>query len=181
LFIPPLSCPQCGTTGRPGEEHLQCDNIAVYCRCGYTIPESSTDRRILSTNSFVRLGTGSNYVEHGSLSLSPGHAKWVEFKRPIDFVAKVYLNSNGVAYAQESKVTPKGMLVLTTIFDGFSLSEDRDVQVTWIVYGLIDLETLPNWYLQFYAAMTQLINETAAEQAHQAVYQAIRWIESVES
>jgi hypothetical protein len=31
-----------------------------------------------------------------------------------------------------------------------------DAEVTWSVYGLVDIDILPSWYVQFYAAVTQL-------------------------
>ncbi len=163
MFIEPLQCSSCGRRGRPGEEGFQSSmeggEVFVHCECKHKFAvESPRDQQILSGNEFVRLGAASNYSEGGSLALLPGTAAEVKFSRRIDFPCKVYFTPVGSPIvAKEVFLQGNQMTVVSSMWPGRSLTSEP-VRVNWLIYGLIDIEALPTWYIHFYSAITQVSN-----------------------
>jgi hypothetical protein len=163
MFIEPLQCSSCGRKGRPGEEGFQSSTdggeVFVHCECKHKFAvESSRDQQILSGNEFVRLGAASNYSEWGTLAVVPGMATEVKFSRRFDFPCKVYFTPEGSPImAKEVFLQGDQMTVVSSMWPGRSLTSEP-VKVTWLIYGLIDIEALPTWYIHFYSAITQVSN-----------------------
>jgi hypothetical protein len=163
MFIEPLRCSSCGRTGRPGEEGFQSsmegEEVFVHCECKHKfVVESSRNQQILSGNEFVRLGAASNYSEWETLALVPGMVAEVKFNRRFDFPCKVYFTPEGSPIvAKEVFLKGDQMTVVSSIWPGRSLTSEP-VRVTWLIYGLIDIEALPTWYIHFYSAITQVSN-----------------------
>lgn len=156
MFIPPFQCPKCGRSGHPGETGFQDNGVQIHCECGEVINNDSRDQRILSTNVFARFSTASNQFEYGQCDIVPGQIAKVSFQKHFDFVALVFLTPFGrVVYLKESYENNEGMVVLSSLGDGDS-RDPTPIQVNWLVYGLNEIDNLPNWYLLFYGAMTQL-------------------------
>src|SRR6266852_3711236 len=117
MYIELITCPNCQRKGRPGKSGFQYNNTAseIYCDCKNTIKiTDARDQEILSSNSFARISAASNYLEQGQLSIDPGCAMSVSFKREIDYICKVYLTPNGkFLYAKEVNLTKNGMLIIS--------------------------------------------------------------------
>jgi hypothetical protein len=82
----------------------------------------------------------------------------VKFNRRFDFPCKVYFTPEGSPIvAKEVFLKGDQMTVVSSIWPGRSLTSEP-VRVTWLIYGLIDIEALPTWYIHFYSAITQVSN-----------------------
>lgn len=80
----------------------------------------------------------------------------VAFGRRFDYPCKAYLTSEGTGlYLREAFLQNDRMLILSAVPSGCPVPT-IPVRVHWAVYGLVDLNLLPNWYVQFFAAMTQI-------------------------
>jgi len=155
-FIPPIECPTCKRKGRPGEEHFPVsgdgNTITVHCDCGTLIKVTDArDQFILSKHS-LRISGTSNYFEKGRLTLESGKSLMINFERPIDIISKVSLTPNQPVIVAEYQVRRNGMTIISSAWVKGSLPKDP-VSIDWAVEGLIELDTLPTWYVVFYNAI----------------------------
>lgn len=162
MFIEPLKCSACGRTGRPGEQGFQASgsgvDIVVHCDCKHAFkPTSPIDQQILSTNEFVRLGAASNYSEWGEIELVPGNAADIKFKRHFDIPCKAYFTPTGPIFVREVRLKHDQMTAISSMWVGRPLLS-TPVKISWLIYGLVDLNALPTWYVHFYSAMAQMHN-----------------------
>jgi hypothetical protein len=82
----------------------------------------------------------------------------VKFNRGFDFPCKVYFTPEGSPImAKEIFLQGDQMTVVSSIWPGRSLTSEP-VRVAWLIFGLIDIEALPTWYIHFYSAITQVSN-----------------------
>lgn len=163
MFIELIKCAHCGTKGRPGTEfHLSIDGSLhrLRCDCGHAfdLPDP-LDQCILSDNIFVRLGALSNQREGGFVTVPAGGTAKVVFRRAFDFACRAFLTplGNQLTYAKEAYLQNDCMIVLAARHATDDI-ELLPIEVSWSVYGLIDIDALPAWYVQFYAAATHLAN-----------------------
>ncbi|MCJ7484247.1 MAG: hypothetical protein MUO31_14940 [Thermodesulfovibrionales bacterium] len=161
MFIEPIKCKKCGLSGYAAEEPFQMSNSSdgsqLHCKCGNTIElkdQEAIDQQILSKNTFSRLTSVSNYSESGTLTLKPGESVNVQFSRHIDYICKVFLTPNAQVLTKEAFVSSKSMIVLTSI-PPIHGNTPPIVDITWMVYGLINVDLLPAWHIHFYSAITQ--------------------------
>lgn len=85
-----------------------------------------------------------------------GELAKISFKKHFDFLALVFLTPfGGSAYLKESYENNDGMLVLSSV-DSSGSGGSKAIQFSWFVYGLDEIDSLPNWYVLFYGAMTQV-------------------------
>lgn len=164
MFIEPLICTQCGRMGRPGEKGFQISTsggkLTIQCSCGHSFAvEDPRDQQILSHNEFVRLSAASNHVERGTFEIVPGTAISISFRRSFDFPCRAYFTVQQQADVVIKELSLGGSnvgVLSSTLVGQFHVGEP--VKVGWLVFGLIDVDNLPPWYLHFYGAMTQLAN-----------------------
>jgi hypothetical protein len=154
-LIPLVECPSCNHTGRPGEEHFTVSGdgnaVTVHCDCGTLIKvDDARDQFILSKNS-IRISGTSNYFEKGHLTIESGKSVMINFRRPIDIISNVSLTPNQPVIVAEHHVSREGMTILSSAWVNGSLPEDT-VSIDWAVEGLIELDSLPIWYVVFYNA-----------------------------
>jgi len=157
MFIPPITCPACSRTARPGEEGFQDSNTEIHCACGQTIPDASVDQRILSTNIFARLGATANHVQYGSVAFPVGRSLDVTFSDPFEVVPVPFLTPQAPILVGTKHVGPKGMLVLSSAAGSEKLGDDP-VRVSWLAFGLRDVASLPTWWIIFFGAVTHAMN-----------------------
>jgi hypothetical protein len=155
-LIPPIECPTCKRKGRPGEEHFPVsgdgNTITVHCDCGPLIKvDDARDQFILSKHS-LRISGTSNYFEKGRLTLESGKSLMINFERPIDIISKVSLTPNQPVIVAEYQVRRDGMTIISSAWVKGSLPKDP-VSIDWAVEGLIEIDTLPTWYVVFYNAI----------------------------
>jgi hypothetical protein len=168
MFIEPIECSRCGRKSRPGDAGFQASygdpKAQIVCECGNEFYlREPRDQFILSRNPFSRFSAASNHFEFGTVEIIPGQAIDVAFGRPFDYPCKTYLTSEGIGlYLREAFLNNDRMLIVSAVPSGGPVPT-IPVRVHWAVYGLIDLNLLPNWYVQFFAAMTQI--ETALYKA----------------
>jgi hypothetical protein len=164
VLIKPLKCPQCGKEGRPGELNFQISKTTpsrmfIRCSCGhdYTVP-ADRDQLMLSSNLFVRLGAASNHLEQGIVEITVGRSATITFTRPFDFPSRVLMTPaaelrDGFVYARELYLQKTKMEVLTSSREPRPLDGEK-ARLAYIVYGLVDISQLPNWYILFYSGIT---------------------------
>jgi hypothetical protein len=114
------------------------------------------DQCILSTNPYVRLEALSNHVERKWIDAVAGQTILIKFDRPFDIPYLAHcscsiLADRVIAHAKELYIDKTEMVVLTSIAIA-SEAQSGKTRVSWIVYGLNDIDTLPNWFIQFFAA-----------------------------
>jgi hypothetical protein len=163
MFIDLIQCTDCGKRGRPGAAfNLSIDGAThrLHCNCGnaFDLPDPR-DQCILSDNVFVRLGALSNYQEGGFVDVTPGGSTKVTFRRAFDYPCRAFLAplGNQAIYAKEAYLDSDCMVILAGRH-----ATDSDtapaIEVSWSVYGLVGIDVLPAWNVQFYAAATHLAN-----------------------
>lgn len=163
MFIDLIQCTDCGKRGRPGAAfNLSIDGAThrLHCNCGnaFDLPDPR-DQCILSDNVFVRLGALSNYQEGGFVDVTPGGSTKVTFRRAFDYPCRAFLAplGNQAIYAKEAYLDSNCMVILAGRH-----APDPDtapaIEVSWSVYGLVGIDVLPAWNVQFYAAATHLAN-----------------------
>lgn len=164
MFIEPITCSRCGRTGRPAEQGFQSstdvNGVVVHCQCGETMTlrgDEARDQQMLSTNTFARLSAASNHTESGTVRISPGHVHDVTFAKPFDFPCRAFLTPNALVALKEAFLTGERMQILSSVLPSHQSVPDP-VEVSWLVFGLVDVDSLPTWYVHFYGALTQLEN-----------------------
>lgn len=165
-LIKPIVCPQCNREGWPGENGFQLDSPSsgpskVHCTCGQVIIiDSPRDYLMLSTNIFVRLLGASNHWENGSVRLIPGHLRIVRFKRPFDLPCKAFVTPAAPIFVTEHSLSRDSVRILSSVFvdDSGTAQHNKPVGVSWIAFGLVDVNTLPTWYILFYGALAHNAN-----------------------
>ena len=163
MFIEEAKCPECQTKGRPaapfGITYAASGGYQLLCKCGYVFPDTdSKDQLVLSPWAIVRLRALSNHIEYGTVRVLPGSFSQIAFSRPFEYVGRVFLTpeASRPTIAKEASVTTEGMAIVA---GRMTPSEsDADINVSWLVYGQINVATLPAWHLQFYCAATHLAN-----------------------
>lgn len=89
------------------------------------------------------------------MDICPGRSCEIRFSKWFDFPCKAFLTPCAKIRLKESYLHRNKMLVLSSVWEN-----EREVPATakfsWAVYGLIDLDLLPTWYIHFYGAITQL-------------------------
>ena len=164
MYIAPVKCPGCGRTGRPAEvgfrAAFEVGGVVIQCDCGQSISlrgEEARDQQILSANTFSRLSAASNHFESGTVRIQPGHASEIRFTRPFDFPCKAFLTPNAPVALRADFLAGDKVRVLSSILPSHT-SLPEVVEIDWSVYGLVGIDSLPTWYVHFYAALTQLEN-----------------------
>lgn len=164
MFIEPITCSGCGNTGRPGENGLtfsaSADGIEIRCQCGNKIRlrgDEAYDQQMLSTNTFARLSAASNHVEHGAQRIPPGQVHDVTFQTPFDIPCRAFLTPGAPVALKESFLSGERMRILSSVLSSHPNLSDP-VEVSWVVFGLKDVDSLAPWYVHFYGALTHLIN-----------------------
>lgn len=157
MFLPPVECPSCGRTARPGEGEFQCTHTEIHCGCGAVIANESMDQRILSSNVFVRLGAASNHIQRGNIDIQPGRTHEIKFAEPFDVVSQPFLTPGGPIVVSDHFLTPSGLIVVSSTMGGEKPGDDP-VRVNWLVYGLKGVDSLPTWRVLFYGAITHSMN-----------------------
>jgi hypothetical protein len=104
---------------------------------------------------FPRLSAASNHMESGTVTIPPGHAHDVTFAKPFGFPCRAFLTPNAMVALKETNLTGEGMRILCSMLPSHSRVPDV-VEVFWLVPGLVDIDSLPTWYVHFYGALTQL-------------------------
>jgi len=132
----------------------------IHCVCENKIPVNEAhDQSILSSNIFVRLSEASNYSEFGEIEIIPGQIAEIKFRNLFDFPCKAFFSPQEVAIAvKELKLEKDRMLVLSSSWGNSFSKVPTSVKVSWSVFGLVDIENLPVWYVHFYGAITQCEN-----------------------
>jgi len=161
LYIDTIKCSQCDKQGRPGDSVFTLigseSDIKVECVCGNVFnPESVKDQMILSENVFVRLSAASNHLQHGQLTIIPGHVSEILFEKPFDLVYKVYFtrNNNTPIIVKEIDLRNDRMVVLSSIPQGGNYSNNV-AKISWLAYGLAEIDKLPTWFVHFYSSIIQ--------------------------
>lgn len=164
MLINPIQCSSCGKKGRPGVAfNHSIDGLhhhRLHCDCGNTFDLiNPRDQCILSDNVFARLGALSNHQESGLTHVTPGGSTKVVFRRAFDFPCRAFLTpcGNQAIYAKELFLDNEGMVILAGRHFTNTASLEA-IQVSWSVYGLVEIDELSAWYIQFYAATTHLAN-----------------------
>ncbi len=164
MFIEPITCPRCGRTGRPAEEGFQsstdADGVLVHCQCGETITlrgGEARDQQMLSANIFARLSAASNHTESGTVRIAPGRAHDVAFAKAFDFPCRAFLTPDAMVALKEAFLAADRMQILSSVLPSHQKVPDS-VEVSWLVFGLVEIDSLPTWYVHFYGALTQLAN-----------------------
>jgi hypothetical protein len=164
MYIEPITCSRCGRTGRPAEEGFQSstdvNGVVVHCQCGETITlrgDEARDQAMLSMNTFARLSAASNHTESGTAWIPPGQVHDVTFAKPFDFPCRAFLTPNAPVALKEAFLTGERMQILCSVLPSHQSVPDP-VEVFWLVFGLVDVDSLPTWYVHFYGALTQLEN-----------------------
>lgn len=91
--------------------------------------------------------------------LVPGQTANVTFSRPFDYVCRAFLtpNSRSPVIAQEAHLQTSGMIILAGRFES-SAPITEAVEISWLVHGLCNVNSLPPWRVHFFAAATHLAN-----------------------
>lgn len=161
--IKPIICPKCKRQGWPGDTGFNCGKLTtgetvIQCVCGESfILPSPHDYKMLSGNYFVRIGEASNHVESGSVKLLPGHATEVLFKQEFDYPCKAVMTPNANVYVKDYYLSKDRMIIMCS-YSSSAVDPKQLVDVSWIVYGLADIDNLPSWYVLLYSAMTENAN-----------------------
>jgi hypothetical protein len=117
---------------------------------------------VLSTNLFTRLGALSNHTEIGSAQVGAGSTVEIKFKRPFDLPTRVVVTPLAPAgvrvLARELTLENERMIVGTSMVGAANSGFDQQIAVNYIVYGLVDIDKLPTWRIQYFAAASQLAN-----------------------
>lgn len=165
VFIEPIQCSNCGRKGRPGENGFgslqKGQDMVIRCDCGNVIRiDSPRDQSILSENTFCRLEGASNYFERGDVHIESCSVTKIKFQRSFDFVCKAFVSPNSPIYVTEKWLNKDGMEILSAGYWESASNKERqiEIEVGWAVYGLVELEDLPTWYVHFYSAITHAIN-----------------------
>jgi len=160
VFIDLIKCEKCGRTGRPGEAGFRTTGKSdtVLCDCGNALGvESLRDQSILSVNAFCRLMGASNHLQCGELSIVPGRIARVTFQQPFDYPCRAYLTPvGGVIFVKELSLRRDGMIILSSHENQPVSSEP--ISLNWLVYGLIEIDNLPSWYVHFYSGVSNAQN-----------------------
>jgi hypothetical protein len=162
-MIKPIKCSQCGKEGWPGEVNfdfsVSSGQFFIHCGCGnqYSVP-ANRDQLILSSNFFTRLGAASNHEENGSVEVTLGRSIIIQFSRPFDFPSRAFVtpqaaNREGFVFAKELHIQKTKMEILTSAREPRPLDGEQ-IKLNYIVYGLVDINQLPNWHVLFYSAIT---------------------------
>ena len=164
--IEPLCCPRCGRPGRPGEDGFEGGLdapgvVTIHCICGEKSVLSGAavrDQLVLSSNSFVRLIALSNFVATGEITVELGAVGVIKLERPLDHLCRVFLTAIGAPVAFKSDYRGGDEIdVFAGVHPGVT-RPDGPVKASWLVYGLVDAQSLSTWFVHFYAATTHLEN-----------------------
>lgn len=156
MFIKPIKCDSCGFEGRPGSNFMT-SGYMLFCKCGHTFTISDwQDQNVLSENIFVRLGALANATESGKVNLLPGQISYVTFSKPFDHICRTFLTPTTPILVQEAHRNNTGMIIMTGTIQDTPITEETEI--AWIVYGLRDIDLLPSWKIQFFAATSHSIN-----------------------
>jgi hypothetical protein len=133
----------------------------AHCRCGNKF-EVSSDQLVLSSSPFLRLLVLSNHTEYGSVAATPGISTKVVFKRPFEFACRAYVTpvvpDGFPVLVREHFLQKDSMLILTSVLRQEHLKPVNPISLNWTVYGLVETDMLPAWRIQYYSALTHLIN-----------------------
>jgi len=158
MFIEPMKCSHCHKTGRPGELGFGVrgdgESYVIHCECGNQIPvPNARDQLLLSQNELCRLGAIANYNERGTIQIIPGACESVTFRRPIDFICKAYLVPDTLVHLKEDWIQKESMVILSSTLRD-KPPDKQLVTINWQIYGLVDIDALPSWYVLFCGAVT---------------------------
>lgn len=132
--------------------------LEVLCDCGAKVTVTSArDQQMLSRHTFIRLRAASNHIEHCVVTIFSGISTEITFQRPFDFLCKVFLTPDAPVAVKESPLGASAMTLLSSTWIG-KPPVAGPVTVSWWVYGLVDVDDMPPWYVHFYAAITHLTN-----------------------
>jgi hypothetical protein len=163
MFIQPIECDRCHRKGDSGGIQIssQLGVDRAHCQCGSTF-EVSSDQLVLSANEFSRLRILSNHTEYGTVAATPGISTKVTFKRPFEFACRAYVTpvvpDGFLVLFREHFLQKDSMLVLNSVLREEHLKPVNPISFNWHVFGLVEINMLPAWYLQYYSALTHLIN-----------------------
>jgi hypothetical protein len=165
MFINPVECDVCHRRDTGGLQFSgQFSTFKTKCTCGNEF-EITTDRLVLFGGLYGRLEALSNHVQYGAVECAPGIIDRVTFKEPFEFVGHVSLTPvaprgfpNGI-YPGEIMTNNIELLFGTSVVLKEALRFAEPIKVNWRVYGLIKVDSLPIWLVQFYSAMIQSMRE----------------------
>lgn len=84
--------------------------------------------------------------------MAPGSQAKIRFSRPIGAISSINFAPNGPVVVKEHFVQPEEMSVISCAWAG--PAGPGVVQVDWSVQGLVDVDSLPVWYVLFYSAVS---------------------------
>ena len=136
--------------------------LKAKCGGGREFPVSK-DQMVLFGGLYGRLDALSNHVQYGSVESAPGMIDRITFKEPFELVGHVSLTPvvptgfpNGI-YPGEIMANNTELLFGTSVVLPEALQFGQPIKIHWRVYGLVKLDNLPIWLVQFYSAMIQLM------------------------
>ncbi|MGD0954088.1 MAG: hypothetical protein ABR985_17140 [Methanotrichaceae archaeon] len=160
MIIEPITCAKCGKKGRPGEGGFRTNGFKIDCECGNVINvDHPRDQNILSYNVYGRLRALSNHEEHGKIECIPGEYVIVSLNKLFDVISMVNITPGGgivAEYQHQFSVPLKNDIMIMTSFTKGEIPNKEITEVYWAVFGLVDSDSLPTWYLHFYSAVSNL-------------------------
>lgn len=159
MFIKPIECDVCHR--RDDLQFIgQLSTFRAKCKCGNEL-QVSRDQMILFNQFYGRLEALSNHIQWGSVESTPGMIDRITFTEPFELVGHVSLTPvvptgfpNGI-YPGEIMTNNIELLFGTSVVLKEALRFAEPIKVNWRVYGLIKVDSLPIWLVQFYSAMIQ--------------------------
>lgn len=163
FMIKPLVCDKCGRTGYPAEQGFRRSYVGteetIHCECGHKFHSYyDRDQHIMSGNIFVRLGAASNHSQHGTVMITPGILTIIKFDKSFDFIGNVFFTPERVpVFVKEIHSTGEEITIVSSVPMNCELPSEQ-VKLHWTVYGLVDVDALPTWFIHFYSAIVNANN-----------------------
>ncbi|MHB0877884.1 MAG: hypothetical protein ACYC5O_17745 [Anaerolineae bacterium] len=131
--------------------------MRVHCECGNVIAvPDGFDQVVLSANTLARMTFASNQLLYGTTNVTPGIAETVAFMPPFELPGGVIFTPEAIPLlAHEVNLHQGGMTIISSLMPGIQ-ALPSPVKVNWLVYGLVDLDAQPPWFLHFFGAMCHL-------------------------
>lgn len=167
-FIEPVTCSNCGQKGRPGDMGFISHGWFVTCnKCNQKMEvQNPRDQNILADNLFGRIYALSNYQEGSFKECIVGKSLKIDFAKPFDYVGFASFGPSGRFFADRFdpyNLDPikDHLIILTSEIPGVlpneGVPDSVKIGVQYSVVGLINIQSIPPWYLLFYNALSDLI------------------------
>jgi hypothetical protein len=162
-FIEPITCSNCGQKGRPGDKGFISHGWFVTCNtCEQKMEmQNPRDQNILADNIFGRIFALSNHGENAPRKNTIGKSERINFARPFDYVGLASFAPHSNTFFVDhfnpyySDPLKDHMIILTSNIPGSS-EIASEIEYDYAVFGLVNAQSLPSWYILFYNAISNL-------------------------